>query len=259
MHIYLYDYFLGAKRYDQILARIETRITDLGLNGKIIRLGVANSVFDAIENEIKKGAKTITAVGNDSLFNRVIDAMAKLAISSQLNKDVPIGFIPVGKKNNEIAKFIGLPPEEEACDILSARRIQRIDLGLANNNYFLSRAAITTKGTTVEIDKDYSIEIMEPGEICVVNLPIDIDLPETIKPKVDDGVMELLIRTGGRGFVPVRKNKNAGPSVFSFNSLKILNKSHPVILDNSTKVNAPVRINVALEKINLIVGRDRMF
>jgi len=35
MHVYVYDSFLNQKKYDRILARLETRITDLGLNGKI--------------------------------------------------------------------------------------------------------------------------------------------------------------------------------------------------------------------------------
>ncbi len=36
MHVYVYDSFLNQKKYDRILARLETRITDLGLNGKYL-------------------------------------------------------------------------------------------------------------------------------------------------------------------------------------------------------------------------------
>ena len=38
---------------------MEIRLTDLGLNGKIIRLGGIKNIKGTIQNEIKLGAKTI--------------------------------------------------------------------------------------------------------------------------------------------------------------------------------------------------------
>ncbi|MCK4553680.1 hypothetical protein KAU19_01815, partial [Candidatus Parcubacteria bacterium] len=64
MHIYIYDSYVNQKKYDKVLARIETRITDLGLNGKISRLGLMKNIPDLVYNELKRGVKTIIAVGN---------------------------------------------------------------------------------------------------------------------------------------------------------------------------------------------------
>jgi hypothetical protein len=50
MHIYIYDSFVNQKKYDSTTAKIETRITDLGLNGKIVRLGIIISVEEVINN-----------------------------------------------------------------------------------------------------------------------------------------------------------------------------------------------------------------
>ena len=105
MHVYIYDTFLSQKKYDSVLARIETRTTDLGLNGKIIRLGLMHSLFDTVENEIKKGAKTITAVGNSELLHKIINIVARLSSENILIKNIPLGFIPIGKSNN-IAKCL---------------------------------------------------------------------------------------------------------------------------------------------------------
>jgi diacylglycerol kinase family enzyme len=259
MHIYIYDSFVNQKKYESTMARVETRITDLGLNGKIIRLGLMNSVYDAVENEIKKGAKTIIAVGNNFLLNQVVNAMAKLTAGHILNKTTPLGFIPIGKANNDIADYLGIDLDEEAGNILSARRIQKLDLGLANNYYFLSQATITSQGTTVEIDKNYSIEIMGSGKIGVINLPITNDLPANIRPDAKDGILELFIKTRNlKKFLPLSPKKTES-SIFSFKKLRIINKHQPLIVDGSVKIPTPVDISIAQEKINIIVGKKRKF
>ncbi len=259
MHIYIYDSFVNQKKYDSVLARIETRITDLGLNGKIIRLGVMKSVHEYIENEVRKGAKSIIAVGNNHLLNQVINSMAKLASFNILTTDIPAGIIPIGKKNNELADFLGIDHEEDACNILSARRIEKLDLGLANHYYFLSLAKITSTGTTIKIDNNYMIEVMEQGEIGVVNLPVDVDLPKNVKSNATDSVMELYIKiNGSKKYLPIGPQKTK-QSIFSFNKLTIINKHEQVFIDNTIKIPSPVDITVAKEKINLIVSKNRKF
>ncbi|MBU4347581.1 hypothetical protein KKF23_03420 [Patescibacteria group bacterium] len=249
MHVYIYDSYVNQKKYDKILASIETRITDLGLNGKICRLGLMKNIVSLVDTELKRGAKTIVAVGNDSTVSQVINSMA--------GSSVPLGIIPMGKDNNLIAAGLGIGLEEEACDILSARRITKLNLGQANNLYFLAKAAITNKGTVVEIDKNYSIEIMGPGEINIINLNINNEpLPEKIKIDPQDGILELFIKTkDSKSFF----KKIIGQSVFPFKTLTILNESHPIILDNSIKVPAPAEISIAKQKLNVIVGKGRSF
>jgi hypothetical protein len=259
MHVYIYDSYLSEKKYESILAKIETRTTDLGLNGKIIRLGVMNSVYNAIGDEIRKGAKTIILVGNIKILNQGINAMANYFRLNQTNRDVPLGFIPVGRKGNEVAIALGTNFDEEACDVISARRIETIDLGLANQEYFITSARITTEKTSVEIDTNYSIEIVEKGEISVVNMPTFSDLPKEINPKINDSVLELVIKTKvGINFLSTG-NKKIDNSVFSFKKLKIFNPEKGVILDDSITLTTPVEIKIAHEKINFIVGKNRLF
>ena len=259
MHIYIYDSYVNQKKYESTVARIETRITDLGLNGKIIRLGITNSVFDSVENEIKKGAKTIVAVGGDILLNNIINSVAAINSQTQLNKKIPIGYIPVGKKNVELAKNLGTEYEEKACDVLSARRVQTFDLGLVNNNYFLTKATITTAGTTIEIDKNYSLEINKPGEIEIINLPYTNDLPLGVNSNAKDGILELFIKTKETNN-PFTTNLNQlSSSVFTFKNLRIINKNKPLTIDNAISIPTPVDIKIANEKISLIVGKTRNF
>lgn len=256
MHTYLYDSFLNSKKYESILARIETRITDLGLNGKIIRLNIANSATSAVENEIKNGAKTIIAVGENKLFNDTINSIAKLISLKIAEKNIPMGFIPIGK-NTSLAASLGITLEN-ACNVLSSRRIMKMDLGLANDRYFLMKAAITSAGTKVEIDKNYSIEIKGSGELGVLNIPTPENIPEKCQAKPDDGVLELFIKTKtSKRFFPISSVTHK--SIFSFSKLLIQNQNYPLILDEAVEVKLPAEIKTAKEKICLIVGKDRVF
>lgn len=259
MYIYIYDIYVSEKKYESTVARIETRITDLGLNGKIVRLSVMSSLYETIKNELKKGAKTITVVGNDSILNQAITAIAKLSPLVSTFNNVPLGFIPVGKSNNTLAAFLGLDLEENACDALAARRIKYINLGLANNNHFLTHATIPTTGTILEIDKTYTIEISEPGEIGIVNLLKDADLSDNNATKCQAGVLELSIKTKtAKKFLPLVKEFSE-QSVFSFKNLSVMNKRFPLVLDNSLEIKCPVNVCLAPEKLNIIVGKNHQF
>jgi hypothetical protein len=258
MHIYIYDTYVNQSKYDRVLARIETRITDLGLNGKIVRIGVMNSAEEAIKNELRKSAKTIIAVGNNATFNTALNTIAKFGFRNNLGKTVPLGFIPVDKHDNEIADLLGIGMEEAACDILSARRITGLDLGLAGDRHFLTQAMIPAEGTTVEIDQNYSIEITQSGMIGIANLPFENILPEGAKSSAIDGAMELcIISKQSKKFIPIVGKTSQ--SVFSFKTLNIFNKKTPITVDGAIQIKTPVSIKMATEKLGVIVGKNRMF
>jgi hypothetical protein len=258
MHIYIYDSCLNQKKYGSSLAQIETRITDLGLSGKIIRLGVMKSVNNIIESEIKKGAKTLVAVGESGLFIDIVNTVAKIKSQKIINTNVPVGFIPT-EKNNLISETLGLSFNELACDVLSARRIQTMDLGRVNNNYFLFQTTITTKKTTLEIDDNYTIEVNDVGEIGVINLPLIKNRGEDVFSSAGDGVLELFIKTEkGKKFLSLGQ-KLMDSSLFSFKKLRITNPAYPVVIDGTQEIKTPVDIIIAQEKIDIIVGKNRMF
>jgi len=259
MNVYIYDSYVNEKKYLQTVAKIETRITDLGLNGKIVRLGIMNSVFDIIDSEVKKGAKTIIAVGNAYLLNQCINAIAQLGRVNPVFAKTPLGFIPVGKKFNEIASYLGIDFAENACDVISARRIQKLDLGLVDKDkYFLTHAQISTTSSVIEIDKNYSLEITKAGTISVVNLPLGVSLPSEANISAEDGIIELVIQNKhDKGFITQPGGNNS--SMFSFSKLRISNQKFPIVLDGTIKLTTPVNIQVAKEKTYLIVGKGRQF
>jgi len=103
MYVYLYDNFLKNKRYDSLIKAIETRLTDYGIAGKIIRLQRYTNCEMLIEDEIRKGAKNIVIVGNDVTFGHVLSRAASCRVT--------YGFLPVGSENS-IADVLGMTVEE---------------------------------------------------------------------------------------------------------------------------------------------------
>lgn len=235
------------------MAKTEIRITDLGLNGKVIRIGPIKNVRETVENEIRRGAKTIIAVGDDSLVNQVVDSIADTGI--------PLGIIPINTGKNAISRAFGITSSEQACDILSARRIEKIDLGTINNNsFFISSLAIPNDGTIVQINQEYSIESAAAGETIVVNLPTDKrGLPKSFPFSPQDGNMELVIKTQKSGRLGLQ-SKETIQSILPVSHLTIINtKNHPVLADGVRNISAPINIGISKNSLNIIVGKDRIF
>jgi len=244
MHVYIYDEYLNKNKYNRAVNRAEIRLTDLGLNGKIIRLGGIKNIKGTIQGEIKLGAKTIVAVGNNETVNKIVSAIIESDTYGDFEKKTLLGVIPIGD-DNSIAYSLGIKNEEEACNILLARRVERIDIGLAGNHYFLNQATIPASGTTIEID-DYSLEVKDGGELKIINLLSDPK--ETIKSNPHDGRLEILIKTRGKDQTYLTAKK-----------FRVSNPNHKLLVDGAVEAETPLEVSVIKNKLNVIVGRDRLF
>ncbi len=244
MHVYIYDDYLNKGKYHKIINRLEIRLTDLGLNGKIIRLSGIKNIKGSIQNEIKLGAKTIIAVGNNQTVNKIIGAIIDTDLYGDFQKHTLLGIIPIGD-DNSIATSFGIKNEMEACNILLARRIEKIDLGLVGSHYFLNQASIQSRGTNVEI-ADYSITVAEKGEIKIINLLSDKDTD--IKSSPHDGRLDLYIKTRKKDI-----------SRLTTDRLKISNPDNKLIIDGVMEIETPAEIGIMRDRVNIIVGKERIF
>ena len=52
-NVYIYEHTLASKRYQKTLERLETRLTDLGLSGKIYRLAPMTRVEEIEEAKMR--------------------------------------------------------------------------------------------------------------------------------------------------------------------------------------------------------------
>ncbi len=244
MHVYIYDDYLNKGKYNKAVNRMEIRLTDLGLNGKIIRLSGIKNIKGTIQNEVRLGAKTIVAVGNNQTINKIIGAIIEADIYGDFQKNTLLGIIPIGSDNSIAASF-GIKNEEDACNILLARRIEKIDLGLIGDYYFLNEARIESLGARIDL-ADYSLEPQERGEIRIINLLSEPD--NKIGSNPHDGLLDVLITT-----------RKKSQTLIRLNHFQITSDRANLLIDGVVAVNPPAEVGVVKNRINVIVGKDRSF
>jgi hypothetical protein len=238
MYAYIYDTFTSDRKYSHLLYKIEKRLTDLNLNGKIIRLGISKNIKVAVDDEIRQGTKTIVAVGDDKTVAQVISAITGNRTVEK--NQITLGIIPIAEKTNKIAAAFGIKSIGSACEILLARRLKTFQLAQINQSYFLFKTVLSAPNTILEIDKTYVIQNVKPVAIEVTNSPV---WPE-------ENLEEKRLK--------LRVYSKEGESVFSIKEMLIVNKDETATADDCLDIKTPARIKLSPEKIKIIVGKDRI-
>lgn len=258
MFFYFYDSFVSDKKHEDELNKAENRLIELGINGRIEKLSVLKNAKELIEDGIKKGAHTVVAVGDDATLIRVINIVA--------DKDVKVGFIPM-KSGCKFAKIIGINDPLEACNIISKRLVKKINLGKANQNYFISSLCIPeVEDIKIECDGKYKISLRElSNKLCIYNLGDFLETKTQNGWKVFTSKASYLnvvvSPENAKGLGGLLKKSNDGKeSVFPAKKIKIESsgKSLPVVLDNQTTIKTPITVSIKPKKVELIVGKERM-
>jgi diacylglycerol kinase family enzyme len=258
MYVYFYDSSLNARQWANTLAKIETRLTNLGISGKIYRLSPLRNLEQLIDDEIRAGAQTLVAVGNDATVTALIPLIAR--------RDATLGIIPLGQ-DTTIASQLGIPSSEEACNTLAARKLERLDLGRINLTYFLGGITISGAEISIECDDRYTMAINDPNaRVAIRNLPpLDGNVPingHSFDPQ--DGYLEIFIQSDGqygqRRHWWSRSTSTTLPTIIPFKKIVIRSKeSVPVIADGQRVHKTPVKVEVIPKKLKVIVGKDRLF
>lgn len=250
MYYYIYDEFTQDKRYEKELMKIENRLADLGISGKISRLALFRDPTEMIADEVGRGVSTVVAVGNDQTVRKIIDVVA--------DSDVVFGLIPLGAPNN-LAKLLGLPEGMAACDILSARSIETIDVGSVNGRRFISGLAVPNFSAEVTYEGKFKIEPKRPGILEIRNLAgQDFSYDSMANPH--DGLFETIIRVGLKKGWRFMKKRKFGESLLTSRRLAIRSKE-PISLfvDGEEMIDKRFDIKMNPQQLQIITSRRRMF
>lgn len=255
MYYFIYDSFVRDRRYQRVLAAIETRLTDLGLSGRIGRLNAFTNARGLVRDETRRGAKTIVVVGNDETVAEVVSGIGEA--------DVTLGIIPVGQPN-EIARSLGIPEGEEACDVLSRRVTQKVDLGLVNGQLFLSEVRLPAGDFQVEVEGKYRLRPQTAGcEVVVSNLrgsgsPIFGSPREPGDPQ--DGLLDAMVLPKSGGLIDSIRNRLVGSTLIPVKRLTVRGQEAFEAYVDTVKTNATeMVIEVAPARLKVITGRERLF
>lgn len=255
MYVYLYDHFLRQKKFESTLKEMETRLTDFGIAGKILRLQNFTNPEAIVEDEVQKGATVIVIVGNDSTFGHVL---SRAAICN-----TAFGFLPVGP-GNSIANVLGIPVGVESCVVLSRRRKVKLDVGWVSNRnrYFISQLHIPPANIEVEYDEKFRvISKNKKMELVVCNLQPFVWKDTKKKEFIvhpQDGKLEAFLRPmEGRG---IFREKYEEPSIFPFEEM-VVSGDKPFIVnaDGRSTKETSIIIKLAKKRVEMIVGKERQF
>ncbi len=243
MYCYLYDEFIQEnKRFERELLLIENRLTDLGIAGKISRLALFRNAEEMIRDEIDRGVQTVVVLGNDDTVRKVLDVISE--------SDVVLGVIPFGPKN-ELARLLGIPQGVAACDVLSARRVEKIDMGTINGRKFITGISVPNfKAELMCNDGSYRIVATSAANLEIQNLA------EVANPC--DGILEATIRASVKSGWLGRTHETQ--SILPFQSLAI-RSDKPIQLFADGEEMQGTRFDIGIEPMNLkvIIGKQRTF
>jgi len=258
MYYYIYDTFLSDSKYEKTIDKIKTRLLDLEIQGKHEKLTLLKSLEELVRDEVKRGANTVIALGNDKTFLKIVNIAAQL--------DITLGMIPIGP-NNDLAKYFGIKQEEEACEILAARKVVKFDMGKIKDNYFFSNIKVNKNVDRLGVVKGTFKVLPNPNcsEVIVSNFYYP-EAEQTFEKKMkkysaQDGKLELIIRTKPKKAGFFKKKKTISPIDTIIQSTEFELKSFeylPVIIDGYRVIKTPFKVEVASEKLKVIVGRDRL-
>jgi diacylglycerol kinase family enzyme len=254
-YFYFYDDYTSNKKFEVEINRVETRLLELGLSGRKERLTILKNAKEIIEDGIKRGAKTVVAIGNDATISKVMTIIADY-------KNVVLGVIPVGPEQH-ISKLLGIPQGLMACDVLSKRVVKRLDLGKVNDHYFLFSLGIPTDQISIRCDNKYDLSIDTNDavmHICNIGGLMTESSRAASQCNPADGKLEAIITPSGGSWKIFNRNFSK-ESVFKIRKATIKSTGHQVtvLADGQVAIKTPAKVVVIPKKLQLIVGRDRQF
>jgi len=259
MFFYIYDSFLSDKKYEKILNKIETRLINLGIAGRIVRLSILKNIEEIIKDLEEKDATNIIIVGEDKTFFKAAKSLA--------GRRIPLGFIPI-KNNSNVARLLGLPINKLSCDVISGRLIETVSLGKINEKNFLSFLEMPAEEVIVTCDHQYLIKTNKLKKIRILNLGLlnfddffrENETKKLVANSKDDR-LEIIVGNPAKRFLFL-KTEEILDSLFCAKEIEIINKKRnkkiPIIIDGGEIIETPVRVSLSTKKVRLIVGRDRI-
>lgn len=245
MYSYFYDAFLQDRKYERDLALLETRLTDLGIMGKITRLALFRDGVEVIRDEIEEGADTIVAVGDDNTLRRAIEAVG--------DTRTVLGYLPMNNKS-VFAELLGIPIGVAACDILSARLVQDIDVGEVNGRRFLHALECEVTDAVASCEDSFTLTVPGKASIAIRNLAFPDDAGVT---DPTDGKLVLVIRQTHFSFFGRKLDLSKVP----FKRLHLFTDRHVnMSVDGGEKLQAKeFEIRVIPGRLRLVTGKERKF
>lgn len=130
----IYNPTSGREEMKKRLADILNRLDMGGIEASCHATSGEGDATLAAADAVERGYDLIIAAGGDGTLNEVINGMAEKPNLP------PLGVLPLGT-TNDFARAMGIPKHwEDSCDLILRQQSRLIDLGKANDRYFINIA-----------------------------------------------------------------------------------------------------------------------
>lgn len=132
----IYNPYSGDKTFKFDLDICLKKLQSSGYEVHLFRSIEKGDVDEHLKNIPKNLYDAFIISGGDGSINIFINSIMKYSLNH-----IPIGIIPSGTAN-DFASFLKLPKTpEEACEIITEGNIDKVDVGLVNEKYFINVCA----------------------------------------------------------------------------------------------------------------------
>ena len=132
----IYNSGAGQSKFRYFLDTIIEKFMQNGIEVSVFRAGKKTNLYEFLKDVDKENCYGIIVAGGDGTINRVVNVMM------QNNIKTPLGIIPAGT-SNDFAKHIKMPANFSECiDRILTGNVQQVDVGLANNKYFIDVCSV---------------------------------------------------------------------------------------------------------------------
>lgn len=254
MFFYLYDSLVLDKKNETILRQIESRIIELGINGRVERLTSLRNLKEIIDTGLKHKAHTFVIVGSDATWLRAMNLLA--------DQPVALGLIPVGA-TSQLAPLFGVQQASEACNVLSRRVTKLIPVLKVNQNHVLTEVtADIPTGTVLRCNDAFRIVTQQSSRLHIMNLGKVIGYkdveqwfcpaPHAITIALEPAQTKLHLWSR-----PSRSRVQTSRLVVNKLTLQHPDQAMMVQLDGTIVLKSPLTITVKPKALKVIVGKQR--
>lgn len=278
MYFYIVDpQKLNQKSFERVQNQLYSCLSEYRISGETSRVTSLRTVSQLVDIAFSRNVKTLVAVGTDETLQEMINAVK--------DRDITLGYIPI--MESELSRILGLRDIETACKTIAARRVENLDLGMANKNWFftkLSFGELETAGNrglfgifsspnapAFEIkfsaDEKYNGTLQAAAGV-ILNARDNSGLQTRIANPADS-ILDVLLLPNLSGYQLWQNRKFIqsgilenipGTSVLHLKKIEISSPAGmPLFAGGRALTKTPAVIEVLPKALKMIVGKDRTF
>jgi diacylglycerol kinase family enzyme len=280
MYYYILDpQNIDPAKFERQQVELQGLLAEFKIGGEMSRVTSLRTIQDLVEIASERGAKTLIACGTDDTFN--------LMLSYLRGRDFTVGFIPFDEQSY-LSRILGIDSLHTAAKTIAARRIEKIDLAVMAQTYFISYVEFGVASTklknlswwnsiralsvpsyniSIRIDNSYTMNIDCLGGI-IANTRATSSTSEAIANPTD-GYLDLLIleKLGKVDMVRFKEaiiegtlEKIPNTSVIKCKRIDFLEpRGFPLSMAGRVFTKVPASIEIIPRRLRMIVGKGRTF